>query len=540
MAGLFSVALISGPQWASAVWSLFYNEPMFAVIRRNWGQQSAALLRWAPVVIGIALLLVIIILVIRTRGAGADVGTINTQTDLPIHRPIVAPHSVEKREHTFGLTVTNPGYAAFDVHIPSVQVGASGYSLVFPETLPQLLERDHKRFVSAWLEHPTLPGRDGGALFDVMRMANVDLLKFAIVYKDAQTHWYRTNCILERNVNVAGGLTVGFVGQELAESSPEQQPTKHEALRERLPQEPPLDVAFVWDWHDVLKNNPGFLGAAESNKDIIIDNRSDRYIYNVQIRPIELAEKLTFDKIPEIKPRERAIPLPRWRNLSRGSPIVQMFLCESINESAAESAGLMERMTTGLLPYRLRLPMDVDYETRISRHTSHATFFYDAVDSRFEQFPLMQQEPTSNTHPRMATGLSFNAEWKDLAGQFEKLQNYTRADWQCNRRNNRTTYEVWRVTGGSEGKPCETLCRYAGTLLLKSPKALATLSDNTRRQVDPVWRWLYFLKENHRASHGDGLHPPIGDDGTIYLLESISDLASKSWQACTDCAALEL
>jgi hypothetical protein len=129
--------------------------------------------------------------------------------------------------------------------------------------------------------------------------------------------------------------------------------------------------------------------------------------------------------------------------------------------------------------------------------------------------------------------------WQELASQFGKLSNYTRADWQCERLNNATTYHAWRFAGGSETQHCETLCRYAGTLLLKSPNVSPTVSANAREQTDAAWRWLYFLKENHRASRGSG-HPPIGGDGTIYLLESISEVASVSMRVCTECAALEL
>jgi hypothetical protein len=81
----------------------------------------------------------------------------------------------------------------------------------------QLLERDHKVFFAAWLEHPTKPGGDGGQLFDVMRRDNIDLVKFSIIYKDGNGEplWYRSNCVIERNVEEPGGVSVSYLGQEL-------------------------------------------------------------------------------------------------------------------------------------------------------------------------------------------------------------------------------------------------------------------------------------------------------------------------------------
>ena len=134
--------------------------------------------------------------------------------------PAVRPYEYGKdpQQHLCGLFVTNPGYAAFDVHIPPVRVGTSGYRLTFRETLTQLLERDHKRFISAWLEHETLPGRDGSQLFDTMKASQVEQLEFGIVYKDNSAHprWHRTNCSIERDVElVPGGLRVRYLNQEM-------------------------------------------------------------------------------------------------------------------------------------------------------------------------------------------------------------------------------------------------------------------------------------------------------------------------------------
>ncbi len=104
----------------------------------------------------------------------------------------------------------------------TVGVASSGYTLVFPPKLTQFGERDHKCFMEAWLEHPTLPGRDGGQLSNVMRTANVDSLNFVIRYKDLDSVWYKSNCRIELDVSLQSGLRAIFLGQALLGDNPEE------------------------------------------------------------------------------------------------------------------------------------------------------------------------------------------------------------------------------------------------------------------------------------------------------------------------------
>ena len=139
---------------------------------------------------------------------------------MPEHRPRVIPAGYGKNEEqksyrSHGLFVRNPGYDALEVHIPSVQVGPSMYMLVFPEKLSQLCERDHIRFVEGFLEHQTLPGLDGGQLHNVMVMADVNLVEFAIYYKDTNFVDFRTNCVIERTNRSRNGLEVRAISQEI-------------------------------------------------------------------------------------------------------------------------------------------------------------------------------------------------------------------------------------------------------------------------------------------------------------------------------------
>lgn len=135
------------------------------------------------------------------------------------------------------------------------------------------------------------------------------------------------------------------------------------------------------------------------------------------------------------------------------------------------------------------------------------------------------------------TESTLKVEWKELAARFDKLPIGIRAACQVNKKEQTTTYESWAIVGDHDGR-CETLCKYAGTLLRKSTNVLKHASEITQRQPNPAWRWLYFLKD-HGVAKSDGL-PPMGEDGTIYFLWSITDLAPHSAKMCIDCAAQEL
>ena len=149
------------------------------------------------------------------------------------HRPHVIPAEYGKNPelNSYGLFVTNPEYPALEVHIPSVQVGSSMYTLNFQGRRAQLLERDHRRFFEASLSHPTLGGRTGSGLFDIMRSANIDSITFAIVYKDLKSNWYKTNCNIARNVELPSGLQVHALTQEGISPPPVALDTNKERLR---------------------------------------------------------------------------------------------------------------------------------------------------------------------------------------------------------------------------------------------------------------------------------------------------------------------
>jgi hypothetical protein len=219
-----------------AIWTLFSNA---VTIRDNfmsphWQQRLATLSLlpkwpWYVWVIGVLVILLIGFLEGSYRAAQGD-SRMDFVTGLPSHPPRVAPHGYGPHpgQDGCGLIVTNPGYPAFNVHIPPVPLGPSQWKLIFPLRMAQLLERDHKCFFAAYLEHPTLPGRPGNDLFQVMRANSIDEFDVAIVYQDGEFRWYRSGCLIEREVEVVGGIRVSFVEQELIPEPPDRLQLKPE------------------------------------------------------------------------------------------------------------------------------------------------------------------------------------------------------------------------------------------------------------------------------------------------------------------------
>src|SRR5207237_5675100 len=70
------------------------------------------------------------------------------------------------------------------------------------------------------------------------------------------------------------------------------------------------DVALVWDWPEDVRRNKQLTGQTE--KDILVENRSSQHIYNVQIEPVKLKQELTFDLINEIPPGKQHRTVARW------------------------------------------------------------------------------------------------------------------------------------------------------------------------------------------------------------------------------------
>jgi hypothetical protein len=131
-------------------------------------------------------------------------------------------------------------------------------------------------------------------------------------------------------------------------------------------------------------------------------------------------------------------------------------------------------------------------------------------------------------------------DWQRLATAFRAAPGFeVRADWS----KASSGAESWEIRGGPEDcRECETLCRQAGTMLMKSPHILQTLPGSVQSHTNPLWRWLEFIKEQSgglsRASYGMEQHDG-GEQKPVYF-GSLADVKAKSARACVDCATSEM
>lgn len=133
---------------------------------------------------------------------------------------------------------------------------------------------------------------------------------------------------------------------------------------------------------------------------------------------------------------------------------------------------------------------------------------------------------------------ALNAHWRELAAKFEQTK-FASAQLQTDFQDNKITRWEWTFSGDRDGA-CETLCEYAGTLLLKSTNVSATLSPGVKAELKPTWRWLMFLKENHNAICIGDVIQSLKTDGYSVRLEPIRNVSPVSAKACIVCAAREL
>ena len=132
--------------------------------------------------------------------------------------------------------------------------------------------------------------------------------------------------------------------------------------------------------------------------------------------------------------------------------------------------------------------------------------------------------------------------WRELASDFSKLPNDTRADWYGQVGGDVPMVEnQWSIAGGIQRENCEALCKLAGAMLLRSPKISSKLSEMVRLQTNEVRRWLYFLKEHSGVPKetlvGDGIAHGISVKTSM---QSINGLATVSARVCIECSAEEI
>ncbi len=146
---------------------------------------------------------------------------------------------------------------------------------------------------------------------------------------------------------------------------------------------------------------------------------------------------------------------------------------------------------------------------------------------------LIRQRDAQHISP--AT-LSMVSEWQALASRFEKLPADVRADW------NRGSdgIESWSIRAHGH-EECESLCKLAGAMLLRSPRVSAELDETLRSEEAEVARWLYFLKKAKGLSdYQYGLEQIAENEQKPIYFGSIHGLASLSYRMCIECSAKEI
>jgi hypothetical protein len=124
------------------------------------------------------------------------------------------------------------------------------------------------------------------------------------------------------------------------------------------------DVALVWDWVEDQREKNALLGRTE--KDILVHNRGNEWVYRVRIAPISLVQEMTFDEINEIAPRAQHCALARWNGRSSLATNYVYFFGKEENGQEASNKGWVYKKIHNreLSDHFLKVPMSLTYECK--------------------------------------------------------------------------------------------------------------------------------------------------------------------------------
>jgi len=145
------------------------------------------------------------------------------------------------------------------------------------------------------------------------------------------------------------------------------------------------DLALVWDWPE---DNRPLSGASDFSKSILVHNRSEKWIYNVEIHPIKLSQEMTFEMINEVEPQKQHLALARWGVKSSMTTQYIYFFGSDDNERAAMKRKWIFKKVhnRGLSDVFLKIPMRITYEADKRLWESRWTFIFDVgSESLFER-----------------------------------------------------------------------------------------------------------------------------------------------------------
>lgn len=158
--------------------------------------------------------------------------------------------------------------------------------------------------------------------------------------------------------------------------------TELQIERDRM-QQP--DIALVWDWTEDQKQAHSLIGYTDKN--IFIHNRSGQCVYNVQIGPINLKQKMTFDLINEITSSDKHVALARWDGTSSLTTEYAHFFCNQHNAQLAfDNKWIFDKVhQRGVNSQLYKIPMTVFYESNGVKWKSDFEFVYDIGDESMFQ-----------------------------------------------------------------------------------------------------------------------------------------------------------
>jgi hypothetical protein len=209
-------------EWLTAVAVLTF----FAIlISRKYGEKLVT--AWngiSPWWSAIPIALLVIYRLLRANyekfhGVEKERNELKTILDTPdlAYTPIIAPDSYGRSpsNSTWGLFIVNDSYAAYDVSVGNVEVGANCTLVFLGGKAPRISDKDGKRFFEAWLEYSDgRTGSDGSGLHTEMVHGHIKI-DVPITYKDGKLNSWRSICRISLDPEKIDGLGVSLISQEL-------------------------------------------------------------------------------------------------------------------------------------------------------------------------------------------------------------------------------------------------------------------------------------------------------------------------------------
>lgn len=135
------------------------------------------------------------------------------------------------------------------------------------------------------------------------------------------------------------------------------------------------DIGLLWDWPEGERLRRGLMGDTE--KEILVHNRSNEFVYNVQIETVPLRNGLSFDPIREIGPNTQYEAVGRWNDKSSVHTNYHYFFVGAAEEAETKGWIFKKAHNRGIDDTYWRIPMAVTYESHGIRWRWEFDFIYD-------------------------------------------------------------------------------------------------------------------------------------------------------------------